>query len=162
MWKLIGPIEKKHSQVRIQTGGIFRVGKNVRIQKSTIYVDSTSELILDSHVQLIGVKIFVTKGSHVHISEYSCLSQGNNIACPLYTISQGKLIVDHHVYLRLQRLWIRFGGFIHIGQYTNINNGSEIRSDERVEIGSYCMLSYNLRIWDTNTHCIYPSEKEEN
>lgn len=31
---------KKHSQVRIQTGGIFRVGKNVRIQKSTIYVDS--------------------------------------------------------------------------------------------------------------------------
>lgn len=64
---------KKHSQVRIQTGGIFRVGKNVRIQKSTIYVDSTSELILDSHVQLIGVKIFVTKGSHVHISEYSCL-----------------------------------------------------------------------------------------
>lgn len=46
-----------------------------------------------------------------------------------------------------------------IGSYTNINSGSEIRSDESVIIGSYNQISYDVNIWDTNTHTIYKSEK---
>ena len=54
---------------------------------------------------------------------------------------------------------IRFGGNVEIGSYTNINSGSEIRSDESVIIGSYNQISYDVNIWDTNTHTIYKSEK---
>ena len=61
-----------------------------------------------------------------------------------------------------KRFWVRFGGVVNVGDYTNINDGSEVRCDESVNIGRYNQISYNVNIWDTNTHNIYPPEKRRN
>lgn len=103
--------------------------------------------------------IYITKGSRAYIGEYSLLEQGENPVRPSYVITAGSLSVSDHVRLQCQKIWVRFGGRITIGRYTNINRGTEIRSDEFVSIGCFCRISYNIRIWDTNTHCIYTSEK---
>lgn len=76
-------------------------------------------------------------------------------------MDNGSLVIGNHTKLACQRFWIRFGGKCKIGNYTNINSGTEIRVDELVCIGDFCQISYNIRIWDTNTHCIYPSEKRK-
>lgn len=139
------------SKVRVLTGSIFTVASDVRILNSTVFVNRDSSLTLSEGVVLSGVNLYV-KG-HVTIGEHTHLSDGD------YTIDGGCLIVGHHSKLTLRRIWVRFGGIVEIGDYTNINARSEIRSDESVQIGSYCQISYDINIWDTNTHNIYPAEK---
>lgn len=144
------------SDVRIQ-GKMF-VSSNVIIRNSMIYVDKASSLVLHEGVRLEGIGLWVTNGGCVEIGAHSFFERGNNATRPEYIVNGGTLKVADHTKLACQRLWIRYNGIVEVGQYTNVNAGSEIRSDEKVSIGSYCQLSYNLRIWDTNTHCMYAPE----
>lgn len=146
------------ANVRIQ-GRFVCPRKNVVLKRSVIYVDKGSTLILHDYVRLSGIKLMVLNGAKVEIDSHSILEKGNNAVRPNYIINGGSLKVEDHVKLACQRVWIRYGGVVRVGRYTNINEGSELRSDEHVNIGEFCGLSYNLRIWDTNTHCIYPPEK---
>lgn len=145
------------STVRICRGGQIEADDSVEIINSFIYVDTSSKLILKRNVRIEGVVLFLTKGAVVEINEDSFLEVGRNPIRPEYIIDSGTLMVGHHSKLACQRLWVRYSGTCTIGNYTNINSGSEIRSDDRVAIGNFCQISYNTRIWDTNTHCIYPA-----
>lgn len=145
-----------NSTVRVQ--GEMTAHPSAIIKHSTVYVDKTSKLILHEGVRLEGVGLYITNGSRVEIGAHSFLEGSGNATKPTYIVNNGTLMVADHTKLACQRLWIRYGGIVEVGQYTNVNAGSEIRSDEKVSIGSYCQLSYNLRIWDTNTHCIYAPE----
>ena len=144
------------SKVRVQ--GCMEVSSGVVIKNALIFIDRNSKLILHEGVRLEGIGLWVTNGGCVEIGAQSFFERGNNAIRPEYIINSGTLKVADHTKLACQRLWIRYGGSIEVGQYTNVNAGSEIRADESVSIGSYCQLSYNLRIWDTNTHCIYSPE----
>lgn len=153
---------KRHkSNIRIKHGGIADIDKTVQIKNSNIYVDSSSKLILRKNVKLEGVDIFLTNGAYVEINDYSFLILDKNSIRPEFIVDNGSLVIGNHTKLACQRFWIRFGGKCKIGNYTNINSGTEIRVDELVCIGDFCQISYNIRIWDTNTHCIYPSEKRK-
>lgn len=144
------------SDVRIQ--GMFQASPSALIKNSTVYVDACSTLILHDHVRLEQIGLWVTNGATVEVDEYSFFERGHNAVTPEYIVNSGTLQIADHTKLACQRLWVRYGGNLKIGRYTNVNDGSEIRCDESVNIGSFCQLSYNLRIWDTNTHCIYPPE----
>lgn len=166
MGRIIRKIRETHwkyrasgSDVRIQ--GTFQASLSASIKKSIVYVDAHSTLILHGHVRLEEIGLWVTNGATVEVSEYSFFERGRNAVTPEYIVNSGTLYVADHTKLACQRLWVRYGGNLKIGRYTNVNTGSEIRCDESVNIGSFCQLSYNLRIWDTNTHCIYTSEKRK-
>ena len=146
------------ANVRVQ-GNFVCPRNNVMLKGAKIYVDGKSTLVLHEHVRLNRINLLVFNGATVEIGNYSILGKGGNSVRPNYIVDGGELNIADHVKLSCQRVWVRYGGKASIGRYTNINEGSEIRSDERVCVGSFCSLSYNLRIWDTNTHCIYPPEK---
>lgn len=75
-------------------------------------------------------------------------------------VDHGNVFVEDHCRIQCSRIWVRFHGKLSVGHYTNINSGSEIRADECVVIGKYCQISYNVHIWDTNTHVILePSQR---
>lgn len=154
-WRYI--LHKSH--VRIVDGAKFRVGKNVKISNCNIYLDRNSSLILENNVTLENIDITILNG-HMHIGYYSSLSSINKTKKAAYIITTGNMIVLDHTQMQLDKAWIRFGGSIKIGRYTNINRGSELRSDESVTIGDYVSGSYNLRIWDTNTHIIHSPEEQ--
>ena len=141
------------SKSDVRVIGSAQIAKDVIIKKSSIYVDSTSKLIIENGCKLDGVTLSLTNGASLIIGRQSILVKERNFYNSEYIVDSGTVKIDHHVLLQLQRLWVRFGGVLRIGSYTNLNYGSEIRCDERVEIGKYCMISYNVRIWDTNTHC---------
>lgn len=61
----------------------------------------------------------------------------------------------------MNRFWIRYNANVRIGNYNNINERSWLRADEQITIGDYNQISYNVMIWDTNTHNIYTPSKEE-
>ena len=137
------------SHVRIVNSSRFRVEKNAKIRKSRIQVDS-GEVTIGENCVLSNVYLIVRKG-HVYI-EPNCIVQGCVIE-----VSNGSVYISHHSKIACRHLWVRFGGELSIGSYTNLNQGSEVRADERVQIGSYCQISYNVNIWDTNTHNILPT-----
>lgn len=149
---------RTHSNVRILHGGIAEIDKSATIKNSIVFIDATSKLIIKGHARIEGVGLFLTNGAVVEISEYSFIEYNRNSIRPEYIIDGGKLVIADHTKLACARLWVRFGGNITIGKYTNINPGTEIRADESVTIGNFCRISYNIRIWDTNTHCVYSPE----
>lgn len=48
-------------------------------------------------------------------------------------------------------IWVNGGDFV-MGSTSFINQGSELRCEERLEIGQYVFISYFVDIFDTNTH----------
>lgn len=145
----------------IKIKGKAQIHPSVRIKNCNIKVDKTSELILEEGVTLSGIKLTVTKGARVHMMPYSELRQNTNPLKGNYIIDSGSLIVGHHTSSRAYRIWVRFNGVVELGCYTNINDGTEIRADERVTIGDYTAISFNIRIWDTNTHNLYTEEENK-
>lgn len=149
------------NKVRISRNSAFSYTKSSMIKGCTIHLSNNSKLIIHDNVQIKNVNIYVDNGI-VEIGDFSILSKDTNYSKPSYLINNGKLTIGNHSKISPIRIWIRFGGKIEIGNYTNVNALSEIRSDESINIGSYCQISYNVNIWDTNTHGIYPPEERKN
>lgn len=145
------------SYIRCLSGGKLNISSSSKISHSTIIVYPEAQLTIDENVEITNTTIIIQKG-FVFIGNNTIIK--GNRGCPVFIqIDFGNLNVAHHCFLGCEKIWVRFNGNLVIGPYTNINKGSELRCDERVEIGSYCQISYNVRIWDTNTHEILPKLK---
>lgn len=146
-----------HSYVRVCRNSQLTIGKGCLVKHCNIRVGDKSKLIIKDNARLENVSIYIENGTF-HIGASSWLS-GKRYDKSQYIINNGDVTINHHSKSMVKRLWVRFGGKVGIGCYTNINAGTEIRSDEAVHIGDFCQISYNVRIWDTNTHCLYSSAK---
>lgn len=143
------------SKVRVRKGSKLSASSDVKILNSTIFVDEGSSLTLEEGVQIINSDVYVH--GTMHIGKHTKI--GSPKKRITVTIDDGQLSIGHHSQLLSDWTWIRFGGQLSIGDFTNINGGGQLRADECVQIGDYCMISYNVNIWDTNTHTFYPAEK---
>lgn len=135
----------------IRKYGRCEVARGVKIRRSRIFVAEGAELVVGAGAEIIGTDIFVAKG-RVELRECCRLIETK------LTVDNGDVTIGDHSLLRARRAWVRFGGVLTVGRYTNINAGSEIRCDERVDIGDFIQISYNVNIWDTNTHTILSKE----
>ena len=167
------------SKITIEKGGVFSVGKNVTIRRSSIYVKKGDTLIigddtniLSSSINMIaGGKAEIKIGKHckigtynlsitwgfMHIGDYNIIEKGDNIRTPSFEIA-GHLVIGNYNHI-LCDICGRFSGKVSIGNRNAINEGTEIRGDNNITIGDYNQISYNCYIWDTNTHNIYKAEK---
>lgn len=167
------------SRVTVEKGGVFKIGKNVFIKKTTIYVKSGSSLIIGNNTKLLDSSISMIVGGesrtcigencnisefnlsvvdgHINIGNYNVFEKGNKAVRPSFEI-QGNLVIGDFNRLRCS-VWSRFNAKVRIGSRNAINEGTEIRSDEKITIGDYNQISYDCVVWDTNTHNIYKAEK---
>lgn len=143
-----------HNYIRIFNGGICQIDRFVSIKNTKIFVYPNAQLIIHKNAIIKDAEIHISKGCCI-IGSHSII-MGSKRDKTNIIISNGKCLIGHHTKLSNKRIWIRFGGILEIGDYTNINTAGEIRCDNRIKIGSYNQISYNVRIWDTNTHSIYP------
>lgn len=146
----------RYTYFRVCAGATAKIGKNVTIRNSRIIVTSGSIIEIGDNVCIENTDISVDGGKCV-IADYSLI--GNTEGRPLLNIEKGEIHIGHHSKISAKRFWVRFGGTVRVGNYTNINGGSEVRCDESVSIGSYNQISYNVNIWDTNTHNILPFQE---
>lgn len=145
------------SVVILKKGSRSRIDKNVKISNSKITVTPGSTLEIENGT-VINKTIIYVEGT-LRFAPNCIIENGDSPGkATLLIYNGGELQVANNTRLRC-KIWIRYGGKVKIGQYTNINEGTEIRSDEGISIGDYCMISYNCVIWDTNTHNIYPDEQ---
>lgn len=166
------------SIVIVEKGSSLNIGKNCKIQTSKIIVKGNNQVTISENCiikkstlafysangfneSFIGSN---TKFEDVNLNCYGSFRCGEfNIfkqtsKTPMLTTFNGSLVVGHHNRF-MNRFWIRFNAKIEIGNYNNINEGSWLRSDELIKIGDFNQISYNVMIWDTNTHNIYSPDK---
>lgn len=169
------------SVVIVEKGSELKVGNGCKIRQSKIVVKGNYRINMEdnciiSHSSLAFYSINGLRESHIgtHTSFYgvqlqaygsfkcggwNIFEQKNNT--PMLTVFNGSLDIGHHNRF-MNRFWIRYHAKVRIGNYNNINEGSWLRADEQIVIGDYNQISYNVMIWDTNTHNIYaPSERRK-
>jgi acetyltransferase-like isoleucine patch superfamily enzyme len=142
--------------IRVKTGSKCIIGKKVKIKNCKIYLLNNSILEIKDGSYLDNIYIYINNGECI-IGENAILQSNTNKS--LINIDQGSFRIGHHSSISAKRVWIRFNGRLTIGNYTNINSGSEIRCDEEIKIGNYNQISYNVNIWDTNTHNILTKDE---
>lgn len=148
----------KANIVRIFEGAKYKTARIVKMSNSLIYVHPNATLLIGENCVIENAYIFVEKGS-LSIGDFSII-KGSKKSKISIIINDGEVSIANHSKVMSRRIWVRFGGNLSIGEYTNINKDSEIRCDEKITIGSYNQISYNVKIWDTNTHNILePSER---
>lgn len=143
------------SYFRVCTGANAKIGRNITIKNSRIIVTPGSCVEIGDNVRIENAVLSIDSGACV-IGNNSIIGSASEKV--MLNIESGKILIGHHSKISASRFWVRFGGNIHIGDYTNINSGSEIRCDEVVSIGDYNQISYNVNIWDTNTHNVYSKD----
>lgn len=144
--------------IRTFNGSRCDISTHANIRNSKIVVSSGAKLSIGNHVLIENVEIYVEKGSFL-IQDHSILQSDLKNNKLKIIINDGDVIIGHHSKISCYRIWVRFGGRLEVGNYTNVNKGSEIRCDENIIIGSYNQISYNVKIWDTNTHNILEKEQ---
>lgn len=143
------------NHIRILGDGKLELDSTVILRHCTIIIGSNARLKIGTESKLIKSDIYINDGS-CDIENYSIFDNTN------ISVEKGNIEIGHHSKIACKRIWVRFGGHVSIGNYTNINHGSEIRCDEEVLIGAFNQISYNVRIWDTNTHKILTKYERRN
>lgn len=147
-----------HSKVRVSKDSVAEIGRDVSIKNSQIFICNNSKLVIADGTTIKDAIIYCNNGS-ISLGEQNIILGKTNKDKLNITIDSGHLTCNRRVKISLKRIWIRFNGECNIGEYTNINYNSEIRADLSVNIGSYCQISYDVNIWDTNTHSILPPDE---
>jgi acetyltransferase-like isoleucine patch superfamily enzyme len=65
---------------------------------------------------------------------------------------KSKLDLEEYAIVKGTDIYIYQGASLKAGKFFGIGDGSEIRVANSIEIGEYVMVSYNVMIFDTNTH----------
>jgi len=142
-------VEFKQSAISM---GNSSYGKDIDI------VAEQSKIEVGKDVRLSDWKLMIENNSCLKIGEAVVCERGNYWRGPEWSLSHGaQVTIGHHNRLR-NKFWVRFGAHVRIGSYNCINEGTEIRADKQIEIGNYNMVSYNCRIWDTDTHHFYDDD----
>src|ERR1700741_292848 len=138
--------------------GIIVLGSNLSLVveagatiKSDITIGDDCEGVFGKNSRLLRTAFSVVNGSSVNIGEGAIIDSPVQPYSSV-SVNDGTLRLDQRAHIMSTELMVRFGGRLSIGKYTGIAYGSEIRCEEKVDIGSFNMISYRVCIYDTNTH----------
>ena len=144
----------KNCRITITTNARLVIENGAILQNMHIFIDN-AQCVIGKSCSLSDSKIEVITNSKIVFGESCIIEKGNQWHTPAWSLQDNSVVeVADHNRFRCD-LYSRFGATITIGCYNCLNEGTEIRADERVSIGDYNMISYNCRIWDTNTHVFY-------
>ncbi len=163
---------------KVHSSAILTIHKHSSVY-GKIVVGKNSSLLIEDNV-LVNANLLIGDNCTVSIRKGSLLKnvtfviQNNSIVevgagaifnTPLryhneIVVDNGTLILAKNVRIQADIL-VRFGGKMTIGEYTGIGYGSEIRCEEQIDIGSYGLFSYEVCIYDTNTHSTDWQERRE-
>jgi acetyltransferase-like isoleucine patch superfamily enzyme len=118
---------------------------------SDITIGDGCTVVFKKDSRLIKTSFHVLNGSVVEFGEGAII---NSPVSPQSSVSvdNGTFHLHDRAHVMSTSLLVRFGGTLTIGSYTGIAYDSEIRCEEKVDIGAYNMISYRVCIYDTNTH----------
>lgn len=153
---------------------------SVKYLGSQISVGRNSELIIEEGVNVNG-SIVITDNCSVKISAHSILRNCNIVLknntsfslgknCVVWSdrwggvkikTNKAKIEIGDNVRIESASIVAKFGGFLKMGNFSAIGSGSDIRCEESIMMGDFVLISYDVCIYDTNTHPINWRERRE-
>lgn len=119
--------------------------------KSDIVIGQHCKVTFRKNSRLVNSVFEIGNDSQVDVGEGAIIDSPVSPQSVI-TVNNGSLKLDERAHIMSTNVLVRFGGKMTIGKHTGIAYESEIRCEERVEIGAYGMISYGVCIYDTNTH----------
>lgn len=144
----------KNSIIRVSNNSKLIIGKNVVLENVNFNICDDSALIIGDNCN-ISNSIINSMGSVCILGNENIFQKGDMSGDIHILLRNSKLKIGSQNRFRCEKIWARFGGDLIIGDYNNFNEYSELRCDEQINIGDFNQISYFVKIWDTNTHCIY-------
>ncbi|HXC03779.1 MAG TPA: acyltransferase [Bacteroidia bacterium] len=147
-------ISRKNTSIK----GLISVGKNSTLTmeedvqfNGNLHIGENCKVYIGKNCTLDQATFYIQKGSEMHISDHCVFDAPAQFPNVIRLEDHCKLHLSEHARVQAEVV-IRFGGSVTMGTWSSINYLSEIRCDEQVDIGSYCLISYEVCIYDTNTH----------
>jgi acetyltransferase-like isoleucine patch superfamily enzyme len=135
--------------ISIQGNSSLTLGKNVSFN-SKLYISDNSQVIIEDDCVFNNNIIQISDHSKVYFGKGVMMLSGPNGPVPIQ-IHKGSLSFEGYNRF-MSEILVRFGGVMKVGKYTGIGYNSEIRCEESVTIGDYGLFSYDICIYDTDTH----------
>lgn len=135
--------------ISIYGNSSLTIGKNISFN-SALYIGNNSEVIIEDDCVFENNIIRITNHSKVYFGKGVMMLSGP-VATIAIEVDNGTLTLDGYNRF-MSDILVRFGGVMKVGKYTGIGYNSEIRCEESVTIGDYGLFSYDLCIYDTDTH----------
>jgi acetyltransferase-like isoleucine patch superfamily enzyme len=140
----------KNSKITVTDDSRLEIQAGVVIE-GEIFVSNKSEVLIGYGSQISNSSLVVSNSSKLNLSQYVII-MGYGYSKASILMNNGVLNIDPNVRIYGSEILVRFGGRMKIGKYSGIGNGSEIRCEKEVKIGEFCLISYGVSIFDTNTH----------
>jgi acetyltransferase-like isoleucine patch superfamily enzyme len=125
------------------------IGNNVFFN-SELRIGNHSEVTIEDDCVFKNNLIHITNHSKVYFVKGVMMLSGPVGTVPVQ-IDNGTLTFEGYNRF-MSEILVRFGGVMKVGKYTGIGYNSEIRCEESVTIGDYGLFSYDICIYDTDTH----------
>ncbi|MFM7363021.1 MAG: hypothetical protein ACKO11_00675 [Cuspidothrix sp.] len=135
------------------------INEEVIIENSLISIGDNCTMVIQRNSVLKNINFCLLNGANVNIGAGAIFN--NQIRLQTIVVDNGSFTVDEKVNIKADNITVRFGGNLKIGKYTGIGHGTEIRCEEKIDIGSYGLISYDVCIYDTNTHSSDWQERRE-
>ena len=127
----------------------LKLGHNIKFD-GKMWITNNSEVIIEDGCEFENISIIVDNRSKVFIGKNSFISPEFENPISIF-ISNGTVRLEGANRIACN-IGVRFGGTLKMGSYTRIGNNSEIFCDESITIGAYGLFSYDVCIYDSDSH----------
>ena len=84
----------------------------------------------------------------------NCVVWGDRWRSVKIKTNKAKIEIGDNVRIESASIVAKFDGFLKVGDFSAIGAGSDIRCEESIVMGKFVLISYDVCIYDTNTHPI--------
>lgn len=136
-------------RITLAQGSSLKLGQNIKFNGS-IWIGNNSSVIVEDGCHFNNVTITIDNNSSVFIGKDSFISPEFENPISIF-INNGSFHLEGANRIACN-IAVNFGGTLKIGLYTRIGNNSEIICDDSVDIGAYGLFSYDVCIYDSDSH----------
>jgi acetyltransferase-like isoleucine patch superfamily enzyme len=139
------------ARLYVGRGALLEVQDSCSIRDSILTLGDSCWLRIGPGSQFRGVNLRISDQGIVDLGPGAVFDSGDR---PLGVVVEGgSFTCGPRVNIKGD-ITVRFGGRLEIGSYTSLGLGSQIRCEDNVQIGEYCLISYDVIIYDTNAHSV--------
>jgi acetyltransferase-like isoleucine patch superfamily enzyme len=138
-------------RISVGKNSFLSVGRD-SIVDCNIYVGDNCRVSIGNNCALYDMNFTIRNSSVVELDDGAILNGTPN--APLRVgLDNGMMHLGSKTHIQGE-ITVRFGGGLKIGRYTGVGNGSSIFCEERIDIGEYGLISYDVCILDTDNHSL--------
>lgn len=137
-------------KIKIDDSSKIILGDHIYLFDCDIVLKHRSSLILSDEVSIKGTKITLTNNSSLKADKNVIFEQLETHPQNIH-LNNSNVFIGEKTRIRAS-ISGKYASHLDIGQRTYINQGSEIRCHNDITIGNYVLISYEVNIFDNNTH----------